>query len=235
MRHTFYSTLKKIAGASLRYLLSSDFPNTTTLHGWQAGSSNTLDTAYGGITLSDDGSSGYTSSTDHLGNTVNCASADDYDHYNTGTLTGTTSSDLSVFAWVYCEDWSTNETANLLLSYFLDGFHFSQLNIGVFDGVVFVFCTDSTSGENSDATYDTGFSGSGWHSICVTRNTSTVETKIYIDGVLKETGSAAMTFSYDFDEVIPFSLGCRTTENWCHFGTVLSDGEVAALHAVGGA
>jgi hypothetical protein len=231
MRPTFYPTLFK--GVSARYLTEADFPNTTTLYGWRAGNSNVLDTVYGGISLSDDGSDGYTSSTDHIGNTVYCDSAADYNHYNVGSLSGTTNQSFSVFAWVYCENWATNETAGFLLSYFIDGLNFSQFNIGIYQGDVIVFCTDSSAGDDTDSSYTTGFTGSGWHSICVTRNVSTTYTKIYIDGELKDSTNKAFSFTYDFDKVYPFNIDCKTTENWCHFDTVLTDEQVAALHAIG--
>jgi hypothetical protein len=224
MRPSFHPTLYQSAGgAAARYLASTDFDSTTNLYIIRADGSTSFTDIYGGIDPDPFGS-GLSSAIDHLGNTVNCESP----NYNNGISSEESGAllegniDWSFFAWVYFSNWA-NASAHCMYMEISGGAYLVE-----FDGVDVVVGNDSSF--EIETTH--GLTGSGWHSIAVTRNVTSTETIIYIDGV--ELTSVNTADSYTVSSYIEFAGGAaRWDERAWQKGVVWTPAKIAALHAIG--
>jgi hypothetical protein len=98
------------------YLISTDFPNTTSLYGWHINGASDYDDGdwIGSQALTENGT-GLTSSTNHLGATAFCNfnGTDDY-LSNTDATFDTADEDFTVGAWIKPDDWTTGTYRSIM-------------------------------------------------------------------------------------------------------------------------
>jgi hypothetical protein len=244
MRHTFYPTLFKRSGA--RFLTESDFPNTTNLYLYHAGSSEILDTAYGGVDLECTAGQGYQDGIDHIGNSSKCktyAGAGEAFYYgNTSydsSLTFPPDEDFSILAWVKLDDWSGTDQFTVAGFFNIDTDYaaFSTYDlVKLSGGTNLETIVDSTTTDNSVsvAAY------SDYICIAITRNVTSTVTKLYINGSEVDSDNSATAWTvYEWLRGFSASISYSLTNNgYCsemalHRGTIWTPSEISALTAIG--
>ena len=221
--NAYVGSQQVFSSGGARYLTSTDFPNTTTLYGWRAGSSAVFDVVYGGVSLSQQGS-GYESDTDHIGNSTNCKSTGSFNYNDTTNSNVLIDGDesFSFFCWFKVSDWESDEepvfgydNGDILYLFYR------------FESALFSYVYPSTF----DLTPNHGLTGSAWHSLAITRDVSAPETIIYVDG--SSVGDVAAASDYGSPSIL-FLFGLAYgTDFWLHKNTIWTPVEVAALHAIG--
>lgn len=218
-----------------KYLTSTDFPNTTTLYGWRAPSSDSASwtAIYGGIDLTRNGALG--SQADHLANTVACDFDGSNDYLSSTNAAFNFTGTFSISCWVYRSDWSINFSASseILISraagvngWYLMGYDSST-------AIWFYNRTDNTC-----TPLNSSVLSPGWHNFIIVRN-SGAYTSIFVDGLLLAKNATATSITADGTlEIGSFRGGSskftgRITDVWVHNGTAWTSEQVKKIYARG--
>ena len=219
-----------------RYLVSADFPNTTTLYGWHLNGSGSADLTnfIGSLDLTL-GAGGLTVQTDTLGYSTYCGFNGSTYLKSTNVLFNFTNS-FSIGLWVYRSSWAAVGGPQGLISRY-DGSNGWYVYLNT-DGFMYFNTNSGATGTSSVLAGYTDLSA-GWHHFAFARNGAS-SLAVYFDGcqVLKgydatdaitaagnlEIGSyngGTGKFTGSIDEVI------------IHNGTTWSDSNVRKIYARG--
>ena len=227
---------------SNQYNTSADFPNTTTLYGWNAPTTaNTNWTAsYGGIQLNRNGVT--TLAADHLGN----SRADVFNGTTNYLSTSNAALKLgngtwSMSAWVYQANWAAASSGAIMGS--------ATQTSGVEGAFLYMAATyvalytyNSTTSVITTYVDITGLSA-GWHHFAVVRNSASSHS-MYVDGLLLSstltTGTIDTATARNFDigtwgsDTTPTTpITANIQSPWVHVGTAWTSEQVKKIYARG--
>lgn len=220
-----------------RHIVSSDFPNTTTLYIWhfkETSDGGTIPNEFGGKDLTRVGN--LTQVNNHLGENVYCEFDGTNDYASSTDAVFNFTGDFSVGGWFYAPSWILSKGM------------ITRLQSGAINGWEFVTLPSAGgqinfSGFSTVRTFNHQYistPSAGWHHVAATRDSGT-ESKIYLGGQLvstdpdtSDTITAAGTFCVGASE----SGGSkrwtgRGQDVFVHNGTILTQPQIESLYDIG--
>lgn len=214
------------------YLVSGDFPNTTTLYGWHinAGSdAATISNWIGGQDLTRTGA--LTQQPDHLGNNVYCEFDGTNDYLSSTDAVFNFTGSFSLEIWAYKTDWSTWASSQTLIS------RHNGTNGWIFYVNSATKSLNFQVGADSPPNVDISKLSAGFHNFIVTR-TAAGNTQIYVDRKWVATWvSAAITAAGNL-EIGSYNGGTlkwngRLSEVIIHNATAWTENEESKVYSRG--
>lgn len=219
------------------YLTSTQFPNTTTLYGWNINGNGSYDDGdfIGSKALTETGA--LSAAVNLQGDSRFCDFDGANDYLSSTDAVFNFIGDFSVGCWVYMADWSITNT-----DYIID-----RVDLGVPDGWLLRFSNTNpdlvwtvySGGLTSSFTWDHSSLIPGWHHLNISRE-SGVETLLYVDGDLKVTHvdasdviTAGGTLVIGANSVGGGKITGRIVDVYVHKDTVLSGPEVSIIYLWG--